>query len=38
MKHLLITNTNNRIENKIAFKIKTGYHLQLFTSETLKLL
>ena len=38
MKHWQITNTNNRIENKITFKIKTGYHLQLFTSETLKLL
>ena len=28
----------NRIENRIAFKIKTGYKLELLTSETLKLL
>ena len=28
----------NRIENRITFKIKTGYYLQLLTSETMKLL
>ena len=26
----------NRIENRIAFKIKSGYYLQLLTSETMK--
>ena len=28
----------NRIENRITFKIKSGYHLELLTSETTKLL
>ena len=28
----------NKIENRITFKIKTGYCLELFTSETMKLL
>ena len=28
----------NKIENRIAFKIKTGYYLELLTSETMKLL
>ena len=28
----------NKIENGILFKIKTGYYLQLLTSETTKLL
>ena len=28
----------NKIKNKIAFKIKTGYKLELLTSETMKLL
>ena len=28
----------NKIENRIAFKIKTGYHLELLTPETVKLL
>ena len=28
----------NKIENRITFKIKTGYHLELLTSETMKLL
>ena len=28
----------NEIENRIIFKIKTGYHLELLTSETMKLL
>ena len=28
----------NRIENKITFKIKTGYYLKLLTPETMKLL
>ena len=27
-----------KIENRITFKIKTGYYLQLVTSETMKLL
>ena len=27
----------NKIENKITFKIKTGYYLKLLTSETMKL-
>ena len=26
----------NRIENRITFKIKTGYYLELLTSETMK--
>ena len=26
----------NKIENRIAFKIKTGYSLELLTSETMK--
>ena len=28
----------NKIENRITFKIKTGYHLELLTPETMKLL
>ena len=28
----------NKIENRISFKIKTGYYLELSTSETVKLL
>ena len=28
----------NRIENRITFKIKSGYHLELLTPETIKLL
>ena len=28
----------NRIENRIRFKIKSGYHLELLTPETMKLL
>ena len=28
----------NKIENRVTFKIKTGYYLQLLTPETLKLL
>ena len=28
----------NKIENRITFKIKTGYYLDLFTPETMKLL
>ena len=28
----------NRIENRITFKIKNGYYLELFTLETMKLL
>ena len=28
----------NKIENRIAFKIKTEYHLQLLMPETMKLL
>ena len=28
----------NRIENRITFKIKSGYYLQLLTPETMKLL
>ena len=28
----------NKIENRITFKIKTGYYLELFTPETKKLL
>ena len=28
----------NRMENRITFKIKNGYHLELLTSETMKLL
>ena len=28
----------NEIENRIIFKIKTGYYLQLLTFETIKLL
>ena len=28
----------NKIENIIIFKIKTGYYLELLTTETLKLL
>ena len=28
----------NKIENRITFKIKTGYHLKLLTPETMKLL
>ena len=28
----------NKIENRITFKIKTGYYLELFMLETMKLL
>ena len=28
----------NKIKNRIMFKIKTGYYLELLTSETMKLL
>ena len=28
----------NKIENRITFKIKSGYHLELLTPETMKLL
>ena len=28
----------NEIENRMTFKIKTGYHLELLTPETMKLL
>ena len=28
----------NKIENRIRFKIKTGYYLELLTPETMKLL
>ena len=28
----------NKIENRITFKIKTGYYLELLMSETMKLL
>ena len=28
----------NKIENRMTFKIKTGYYLELLTSETMKLL
>ena len=28
----------NKIENKITFKIKTGYYLELLTPETMKLI
>ena len=28
----------NQIENRITFKIKTGYYLELLTTETMKLL
>ena len=28
----------NKIENRITFKIKIGYYLQLLTPETMKLL
>ena len=28
----------NKIENRITFKIKTGYYLELLTSETMKFL
>ena len=28
----------NKIENRITFKIKTGYYLELLTPETMKLL
>ena len=27
----------NKIENRITFKIKTGYYLELLTPETMKL-
>ena len=35
---LLIKIYVNKIENRIIFKIKTGYYLELLTSETMKLL
>ena len=28
----------NKIENRITFKVKTGYYLELLTPETMKLL
>ena len=28
----------NKIENRITFKIKTGYYLELLTTETMQLL
>ena len=28
----------NKIENRTTFKIKTGYHIELLTPETMKLL
>ena len=28
----------NKIENRIIFKIKTGYYLELLTPETMKLI
>ena len=28
----------NKIENRVTFKIKNGYHLELLTPETMKLL
>ena len=28
----------NEIENRITFKIKTGYHLELLTPETMNLI
>ena len=28
----------NKIQNRIKYKIKTGYHLQILTPETMKLL
>ena len=28
----------NKIENRITFKIKTGYYIELLTPETMKLL
>ena len=28
----------NKIENRVTFKIKTGYYLELLTPETMKLL
>ena len=34
----LIRMCTNRIENRITFKIKNGYYLELFTPETMKLL
>ena len=33
-----ITTYVNKSENKITFKIKTGYYLELWSSETMKLL
>ena len=33
-----ITTYANKSENKITFKIKTGYYLELWSSETMKLL
>ena len=33
-----ITIYANKSENKITFKIKTGYYLELWSSETMKLL
>ena len=39
MKHLLIMQIYvNRIKNRIKFKIKTGYYLELLSPETMKLL
>ena len=38
MKMLIIHQYVNIIENRIAFKIKTGHYPELFTPETIKLL
>ena len=43
-KHEIVTDNppiriyDNKIENRITFKIKTGYYLELLTLETMKLL
>ena len=31
-----ITKYVNKIENRITFKIKTGYYIEILTSETIK--
>ena len=38
MVNLLIKMYTNKTENRITFKIKTGYYLEILTSETIKLL
>ena len=35
--HTILLIYVNKIENRITFKIKTGYYLALLTSETMKL-